>query len=111
MNFVGEFEVSVSNLKQFTRPLLTIFLLTITALGLINVYGDSTEVVALAQKVACRGSSCATRTTRVERTPFGHEYDLAATIQNGKQADTVSVTIRCRRSYVLAGEWNCSEKR
>ena len=100
----------MSKVKQFTRPLLTVFLLAITALGLINVYGDASDVVALAQKVACRGNSCPTRTTRIERTPFAHEYDLAATIQNGKQSDTVSVTIRCARAYILAGEWNCTEK-
>ena len=89
---------------------MTVFLLTITALGLINVYGDSSEVVALAQKVACRGNSCPTRTTRIERTPFAHEYDLAATFQNGKQTDTLSVTVRCTRTYILAGDWTCSEK-
>jgi len=100
----------VSSAKQFVRPVVTIFLFAITALGLINVYGDSSEVVALAQKVACRGTTCPTRTTRIERTPFGHEYDLAATIPNGKQTDTVSLTIRCSRAFVLAGAWGCSEK-
>jgi hypothetical protein len=88
-----------------------VLLLAITALGLVNVYGDSSEVVALAQKVACHGVFCPTRTTRIERTPFSHEYDLAATLQIGKKSDTVSVTIRCARSYVLVGDWNCSEKR
>jgi hypothetical protein len=100
----------VSKFKQFARPLVTVFLLVLTALGLINVYGDPSEVVALAQKAACRGGTCPTRTTRIERTPFAHEYDLAATIQNGKQSETVSATIRCARSYVLIGDWNCAEK-
>jgi len=100
----------VSKVKQFTRPIITIVLLAATALGLINVYGDSTEVVALAQKVACHGTPCPIRTTRIERTPFAHEYDLAATIINGKQSDTVSVTVRCARTYVLVGDWNCVEK-
>ena len=100
----------MSKVKQFTRPIVTILLLGITALGLINVYGDASAVVALAQKVACRGATCPTRTTRIERTPFAHEYDLAASLPNGKQTDTVSVTIRCARAYVLAGEWNCAEK-
>lgn len=100
----------MSAVRQFTRPIVTVFLLTITVLGLVNVYGDSSDVVALAQKVACRGISCPTRTTRIERTPFSHEYDLAATLQNGKQTDTVSVTIRCTRAYVLAGDWSCTEK-
>ncbi len=100
----------MSKAKQFFRPIVTVLLLAITALGLINVYGDASEVVALAQKVACRGNSCPTRTTRIERTPFAHEYDLAASIPNGKQIDTVSVTIRCTRAYILAGDWNCTEK-
>ena len=100
----------MSKLKQFARPLFTLFLLGITALGLINVYGDSSEVVALAQKVACHGTECPTRTTRIERTPFGHEYDLAATLPNGKKAETITATIHCKREYVLAGAWTCSEK-
>jgi hypothetical protein len=100
----------VSKFKQFFRPLLTVLLLIVTALGLINVYGDSAEVVALAQKAACRGGECPTRTTRIERTPFGHEYDLAATLPEGKKSETVSVTIRCKREYVLLGDWACSEK-
>ncbi len=101
----------MSKLKQFARPLVTVVLLALTALGLVNVYGDPSDVVALAQKVACHGSACPPRTTRIERTPFAHEYDLAATIQKGKQSETVSATIRCARSYVLIGEWNCAEKR
>lgn len=100
----------MSKAKQFFRPIVTILLLTITALGLINVYGDASEVVALAERVACHGTTCPTRTTRIERTPFAHEYDLAASIPNGKQTDTVSVTVRCARAYILAGDWNCTEK-
>lgn len=101
----------MSKLKLFLRPLLTLLLIALTALGLMNVYGDSGEVVTLAQKVACHGAECPTRTTRIERTPFGHEYDLAATLQNGKKGETVSVTISCKREYVLIGDWNCTEKR
>jgi len=100
----------VSKLKQFARPLLTLVLLSLTALGLANVYGDSADVVALAQKAACKGSECPTRTTRIERTPFGHEYDLSATIQSGKKSETVTATIRCKREYVLLGDWSCGEK-
>jgi len=100
----------VSKLKPFFRPLLTLLLIGLTALGLVNVYGDSGEVVALAQKVACHGTDCPTRTTRIERTPFGHEYDLAASRQDGKKAESVSVTISCKRQYVLLGDWSCAEK-
>jgi hypothetical protein len=104
-----ENEVLLAGLKQLTRPIITIFLIGITVLGLINVYGDAGEVVALARKVACRGTTCATRTTRIERTPFGHEYDLAASIPSGKQLTTVSSTVKCSRAYVLIGDWTCSE--
>ena len=99
----------MSGLKQLTRPIITVFLVGITVLGLINVYGDASEVVALAQKVACRGTTCPTRTTRIERTPFAHEYDLAASIPSGKQLTTVSSTVRCSRAYILIGDWSCIE--
>jgi hypothetical protein len=99
----------LAGLKQLTRPIITIFLIGITVLGLLNVYGDASEVVALAQKVACRGTPCATRTTRIERTPFAHEYDIAASIPSGKQLTTVSSTVKCTRMYILIGDWTCSE--
>jgi CobQ-like glutamine amidotransferase family enzyme len=75
----------------------------------MNVYGDASEVVALAQKTACRGTPCQTRTTRIERTPFAHEYDLAASIPSGKQSTTVSSTVHCSRAYVLMGDWSCTD--
>jgi hypothetical protein len=96
------------SLKQFVRPLTTVLLIGVTALGLLNVYGDPSEVVALAQKTACQGTPCQTRTTRIERTPFAHEYDLAASIPSGKQLTTVASTIRCSRAYVLVGDWSCT---
>jgi len=99
----------LSRLRQFTRPLVTFVLLGATGLGLLNVYGDPSEVVALAQKTACRGTPCQTRTTRIERTPFAHEYDLAASVPSGKQSTTLSATVRCSREYVLIGDWSCSE--
>jgi hypothetical protein len=100
----------VSGSKVLIRPTISILLIVITALGLLNVYGDASEVVALAQKVACHGTECQTRTTRIERTPFSHEYDLAASVPSGKQQTTVSSTVRCSRAYVLIGAWACSEK-
>ena len=100
----------MSSLKQFVRPLITVLLIVVTILGLLNVYGDADEVVALAQKTACRGAPCQTRTTRIERTPFAHEYDMAASIPAGNRANTVSTTIRCSRAYVLVGAWSCAEK-
>lgn len=96
-------------LKQMARPLISMILIGATALGLSNVYGDSSEVLALAQKVACRGSDCPTRTTRLERTPFAQEYDLAASITVNKQTATISTTVRCKRAYLLLGEWSCAD--
>ena len=105
----AENEVLLAGLKQLTRPIITILLIGVTVLGLINVYGDAGEVVALAQKVACHGTNCATRTTRIERTPFAHEYDLAASMPSGKQLTTVSSTVRCSRAYILIGDWTCTQ--
>lgn len=100
----------MSSAKQFFRPIVTLLLIAITVMGLLNVYGDASEVVALAERIVCDGSSCPTRTTRIERTPFSHEYDLVATRAEGTKSRTVSATVRCSRAYVLVGAWSCASK-
>jgi hypothetical protein len=96
----------MSSAMQLVRPATTLLLLSVTVLGLINVYGDNAEVKAQAQAVACGGKECPANVIRLERNPLAQTYDIAAE-PNGSRKGTVTVTIRCARTKVLLGDWEC----
>jgi hypothetical protein len=84
-------------------------LILASAVGVYNVVCDNAEVEKLAQEAACGGGvgkaaqlGCTAQKTMMERTPFGQTFDFATS--NKKQA---SVTVRCRRSAILVGEYAC----
>jgi hypothetical protein len=96
----------MSSVMQLVRPVTTLVLLSVTVLGLINVYGDNAEVKAQAQLVACGGKECPTQLTRLERNPLGQTYDIVAQ-PKGSQRGSLTVTVRCARTKVLLGDWEC----
>lgn len=96
----------MSAAKQILRPLVSVTLLAITVLGLINVYGDNTEVTIQAKQVACGGQECPTQVTRLERNPLAQTFDIAAE-PKGSRKGSVTATVQCRRVHVLIGEWEC----
>jgi hypothetical protein len=84
-------------------------LIVASAIGVYNVLSDNAEVERLAQEVACGGGvgkaaqlGCTAQKTMMERTPVGQTFDFAT--NNKKQP---SVTVRCRRSALLVGEYAC----
>jgi hypothetical protein len=91
---------------QIVRPFVSVILLAVTALGLINVYGDNQDVKQRAQLVACGGKECSTQLTRLERTPLAQTFDLVAE-PRGTNKGRQTVTIRCARSMILLGDWEC----
>lgn len=106
-----------------------IFLVCIgfAAASVANVFGDNSEVVKLAQQVACDATAapaksgapsakpvgtgaparptsgndgpCALANTRMERTPFGQSFDFSG----GNKTQRV----KCTRAYVMVGEYAC----
>jgi len=100
----------MSAAKQLVRPVTTVLLLGITVLGLINVYGDNAEVKNQARMVACGGKECPTQVTRLERTPLGQTFDIAAE-PNGVRKGSVTATVKCARSKVLIGDWECQAQK
>ncbi|MCC6216790.1 MAG: hypothetical protein IT376_18170 [Polyangiaceae bacterium] len=93
----------MSERARWVRPLVSATLIGLTALGLNNVYGDPTEVMAQAERAACGAAGCSAKVTRGERSPLGHEYDYA--LSGG-----ASVTVTCRRALVLLGAWSCAKR-
>jgi len=95
--------------RQLVRPIISVLLLGLTVLGLVNVYGDHSEVEVLAKSVACGGTDCPTQLTRVDRNPLSHSYDLVAKPKGPKNTPSLTVSVSCQRAYVLVGAWSCTK--
>lgn len=87
-------------MKSLIRPLLSGLLLILTALGLMNVYSDNSEVVKMAEAAACNG--CELRAVAVGRSPIEQTFSF----QVGQSTRVVAV--RCQRSFILVGSYVCS---
>ena len=86
-------------MSRFVRPLISLTLLTLTVLGLMNVYADHTEVAEMAKDVACSG--CEVRISQVAKTPISHTYHMTT---RGK-----TVVINCQRTAIFFGEYECKD--
>ena len=89
--------------SRIVRPVIAVLCIGVTTLGLINVYGDNREVVAMAEKVACaERSQCTGRMTRMSRTPIGTSFTYQVDVK-----PQTTVDVDCNRSAYLLGEWAC----
>jgi hypothetical protein len=86
------------------RIVLPVLFIGLTALGLLNTYGDSTNVQKLASDTACGTPPCEVRMTEFSRSPLSHEYSF----QVGKHGDMVQVT--CARAFIFLGDYACKKK-
>jgi len=92
----------------FSR-LLSILLLTGTALGLYNVYSDNTDVRAMAERAACADSPCAAKIMRESRSPLSQSFTFQTRLEEPrKPTREASVDVECRRAMYLFGEYRCS---
>ena len=80
-----------------------------TVLGLVNTYGDNTEVKALAQKTACGAPGCSISVLREARSAFSQSFAFQTTLaQKGKGQQSASVDVECKRKQVLIGDYECA---
>jgi hypothetical protein len=86
------------------RVIIPFVLMGLTALGLMNTYGDATDVEKLAAETACGGKMCPVRMSEFNRTPFSHDYVYAV----GKDGHRVSV--KCAREWIFLGDYRCEKK-
>ena len=70
--------------------------------GIVNVYADAGPIERMARARVCErhGPPCRERLGRVLRTPFFHDMQFT---DAGR-----SVTVRCRRSLYLVGDYACT---
>jgi hypothetical protein len=86
------------------RVVVPLVLVSLTALGLLNTYGDSTGVEKLAADTACGGTPCPVEMREFTRSPFSHEYVYQLT----KRGDRV--VVKCAREYIFVGDYRCNKQ-
>jgi hypothetical protein len=79
--------------------------LAVTAAGINNVYGDTSEVEALAEQTACGKDNCAVKILEASKTPFGHTYVYQTSV-----ADQGKARVECARAMFLVGAYACERK-
>jgi hypothetical protein len=90
---------------RIVRPLVLALCIGVTVLGLINVYGDNAQVVAMAEKTACGDrAQCTGRMTRMSRTPIGNSFTFQVDVK-----PPATVDVDCNRSAYLLGDWSCKK--
>jgi hypothetical protein len=97
----------LSDNKSIFRTLFSVTLLGLTVLGAINVFGDNSEVVKMAETVACGTPGCAVQQTRGARNPIGQEFSFQT--ETSAQSRGGIVDVSCRRSLFLVGEYSCEK--
>ena len=95
------------------RILKSAFMLSLvgaTLLGLMNVFGDNSAVVKMAEREACAQKKCNAQQTRMMVGPVGQEYTFQVQITEPARGAQHSVDVKCQRSYYLIGEYNCQRQ-
>lgn len=87
-------------MKSAIRPLLSVLLLVLTALGLHNVYADHAVVEERAKALAC--DACNAQISQVGKSPISHQYFFST--------PRGTVLVECRRPYVFVGSYECEKK-
>ena len=82
--------------------LISFLIIAAVIAGLVNVYADAGPIERMARARVCErhGPPCKERLGSVLRTPFFHDLNFT----DGSR----SVTVRCRRSFVLVGDYACA---
>jgi hypothetical protein len=80
---------------------LSVAVLLASLLALYNVYGDNTELLERAERLAC-GNRCV-RLLRAQRTPIEQSFTFQTSLQPARTLD-----VHCRRALLLIGDYACS---
>ena len=86
-------------MKQVLRSAFSLLLIVLSVLGLINVYSDNTEVVALGARSAC--DACDATLVQSGRSPVSQSF----TFQTGPGK---LVLVECKREFYFFGGYTCA---
>jgi|GEM_PF-1928808 len=87
-------------MKRAIRPLLSALLLILTALGLHNVYADSSLVQERAKMLAC--DACEPALSQLGKSPISHQYFFST--------PSGTVLVECKRPFIFFGGYECQRK-
>lgn len=91
------------------RPLISVLLITLTVLGLINVYADNSDVQRRAEEVACGREPCTTRLTQLQRSVLAQTFTFDTRSLDGRGGSS-NVVVRCQRAFIFAGGYSCETR-
>ena len=95
-------------MQQAIRPIVSLGLIILSVLGLMNVYGDNTEVEADARHTACPPPTDGTRPCeatlrQVARTPLSQSFHFVTD-------DAKTVVVECSRAVIFLGDYSCEQE-
>jgi hypothetical protein len=85
-------------MRGMIRPLTSIVLVTLSILGLVNVYADNSAVVAQAGQLACK--QCQPHLIQSGRSPVSQTLTF-------QTAPATLVTVECKRGLIFVGDYEC----
>lgn len=95
--------------RSAIRAVIAVVCLGATALGLLNTYGDDSEVKALAQKTACGTPGCSVTLLHEARSAFSQGFGFQTVLpEKGKPSKSASVDVECKRKLVFVGDYTCA---
>lgn len=96
-------------MSRAIRPLISVLLLTLTVLGLLNVYADNSELQRRAEEVACGPESCSARLVQLERSVLAQTFTFDTRPQDGSGGGS-TVVVKCQREFIFAGGYACESQ-
>lgn len=92
--------------STYVRPLISVLLITLTVLGLLNVYSDNGEVQQRAEGIACGGEPCTARLVQLERTVLAQTFTFDTRPSEPRSPSRTAV-VKCQREFIFAGGYSC----
>jgi hypothetical protein len=89
--------------KKIARSTLSLLLIVATGFGLYNVFGDNSDVRALAELTACGKRGCGVRMTREAKNPISQSFEFQVDDRTGVAA------VECHRTFYLVGDFQCEK--
>ena len=91
-----------SRARVIVRFIVFAIVIGVTALGMLNVFGDNSAVKQQATEMVCGKPGCEAHVVKEQRTPFSQSYGF----QESRQSQRL-IEIKCARQFVLLGAYEC----
>jgi hypothetical protein len=93
--------------RTYIRPAISLLLITLTVLGLNNVYANNDALQQQAEGVACAAEPCSARLIQLERTVLAQTFTFDARSPEQGRAASRTAVVKCQREFIFAGGYHC----